>query len=137
MQNRSYLQYSLYVDYPSDKLWSLISSGLHVEKWHPLINSSTITGNKRVCKTDKGDLHETILVNDSKTRTYKYQIEPQNVYPQKGHIWSTLKVLDGKEGTLFLWDIEFEEPSDRILNEIEEAFVILTSSTKNMIEGLK
>ena len=136
MENRSYLQSMQYVDCPSDTIWNLISSGIDVEKWHPLINNCTLRGSERVCKTSKGDLHETILVNDPETRTYKYLVHPQNVYPHKGKIWSTLKVIDSNLGTLFLWDIEFEKPSEKILQEIQESFVILSSSAKNMIDSL-
>ena len=137
MQRRAYIQTSHEVDFPCDKLWGVISSVENLEKWHPLINSCTVDGDTRICKTDKGDLTETILVSDSITKTFKYLIHPQKVYPHEGYIWCTFKVVEGKKTTILMWDIEFLETSATLYQEIEESFAILSNMVKSNLEALE
>ena len=137
MQKRAYIQSSHEVDLPCKELWEVISSVQNLEKWHPLINSCTVDGDTRICKTEKGDLIETILVNDSNSKTFKYLIHPQKVYPHEGYIWGTFKVVEGKHASILMWDIEFLETSASLYKEIEESFAVLSKMVKSNLEALE
>jgi len=136
MRKRKYLQTANQVNLSASELWVLISKGYDMELWHPIINSSRIEGNERFCNTDKGVLRETIWVNDSATKTYKYFIHPQKIYPISTGIISTIKICEGSNFTWFLWDIEFEESSASLTREMKEGFQILSQSAANTIDQL-
>jgi len=133
MQKRNYIHTIHVLSQPIEKIWQIISSSVNIEKWHPLVYSCSVEAQMRICKTEQGDLKEEILVNDQLTKTYKYLIHPQNIYPVKDYILCTIRIAEGKQGTLFMWDIEFPEVSVELYREMEDGFNTLADASCNML----
>ncbi len=131
-----YLQTINTIDSPQTLVWEKISKGDKVEEWHPLVNASHVKGNTRTCITEQGPLIEEILVLDHQHFTYKYRILEQQVYPTNSEIICTIKVLKGRSGTLFIWDIEFDLEDDLKFNEMKEGLEILAKSAARSLSEL-
>ena len=132
----SYLQSTNKIDAPTASVWKVIKKGDKVEAWHPLINSCYLKGNERICTTEPGKLQETILVIDEINKTFKYKIHDQKVYPIPSHITCTMKIIEGKDGTLLLWDIEFDLKGQENISEISENFIMLGEMVARNLEDL-
>lgn len=125
---RKYLQTTNIVDAKHSDVWTKINSANKVEEWHPLVEACYLKGRERVCVTEQGELHETILVQDSENFTFKYKIHKQKVYPTNNDIICTIKIIEGKTGTLMLWDIEFELEDKKLMIEMAEGFKDLSAA---------
>lgn len=122
-----YIQTINKISKSEEQAWKVIRTGDQVHKWHPLIESTKVIGNKRTSKTEQGFLEETILVSDDKTKTFKYSVDKQEFYPAK-NIVGTMKVVEGKKSTLLFWDIEFELKQNHSLQEVVDGFEFLSDS---------
>lgn len=125
--NKHYLQTIHSISKSANDAWATIRDGNDVANWHPIVESTKVTSNKRISKTEKGILEETILVSDDNTKTFKYSIDKQSFYPAE-NIIGTMKIVEGKESTLLLWDIEFELKVGHTIEEVKEGFEFLAGS---------
>lgn len=132
----SYLQTTNKINASAAKVWQVIKKADKVEAWHPLINSSFLEGKERICTTEQGKLQETILVNDEYNKTFKYKIHQQKVYPIPSDITCTIKIIEGRESTLFLWDIEFDLKGQENVDEVSENFTMLGEMVARSLEKI-
>lgn len=133
---KSYLQSINEIHAPVEQVWSKIRRSDKVEDWHPLVSASNVKGNKRICQTEQGDLEETILTCDDKTRTFRYEIRGQKVYPAPDDIICTIKIVEGNNVTLMLWDIEFEKTNSSQLKETSDGFQTLIGAMASNLEKI-
>lgn len=132
---KRYIQSTSIIDNDFKRIWKYISKASEVEQWHPLVTKTIIDGNNRICQTEQGRIMEKILVNDHDNMTFKYHIYEQNVYPSED-ITSTMKIVEGKKGTLLLWDIEFECDSDKQFQEMKEGMEAMVSSVSRAFSDI-
>ena len=125
---RKYLQTTNIVDAEHSEVWKKINSGDKVEEWHPIVDACYLKGSERICVTQQGELHETILVQDSENFTFKYKIHKQKVYPTNNDIICTIKIVEGRSGTLLLWDIEFDLEDQALMSEMSDGFKDLSAA---------
>lgn len=134
-----FVQSTNIVNSPIEDVWNLISSVDQVEKWHPLVNSCSYDPltNIRTCNTEQGTLKEDIITIDHPNRTFRYYIREQDIYPTNQPILCTMRFLEGKEGTIFLWDINFKSFGEaEVEAEVQSGFDVLCSSCSRALEDL-
>lgn len=72
MQMKKVIQTTHKINAPIDKIWANISKSSEVNTWLPVITSCSIEcfgeGAKRTCKSEQGDLGETIVKIDHENK---------------------------------------------------------------------
>ncbi|MEM6843094.1 MAG: SRPBCC family protein [Bacteroidota bacterium] len=103
-----------------EKVWEQISKASGVNEWLPIVTSCSLHGNKRVCTTEQGDLKETILKIDNKSKVFKYAINEQPLLPVQ-NVVGTMRVISQDESTELLWNMDFEIEDESNLPTIQQA----------------
>lgn len=108
-----------------EAIWDRIKSGQAWETWMPILTSSHISGNSRICHLDNGDeLEERFLVSEAE-KTFMYSIERQSSFPAE-NLTGIIQLETDGEKTLLQWsldlDVESEDVYDTLRPQIEEIY---------------
>lgn len=97
------------IDASPEAAWEIISAITGVEKWFaPMITSSRLEGDKRVCSTEGGEFTEDIILVDHDNMEFKYGIPQQHMMPVE-NILGSMKVVSGNdEGAAIEWHWTFD-----------------------------
>lgn len=95
-----------------DKVWATIAKGTGVNEWFPAIATCRVAGNQRFCSmVGGGDLEETLINTDNKSRTFTYSVDKHPL--PWGPVHSTIKVNDAGMGkSEIVWQASFECTED-------------------------
>ncbi len=114
----------------ASKIWTIVSRADSMDKYLPsMITACKIddnkAGSKRVCSTEQGDIHETILVNNDEEMKFQYSIDNEDApLPVKGYIGTaTVKKITDSEAELS-WAASFEPkgmPETEVVGMLEAA----------------
>lgn len=118
-----------------DKIWKTISKASGVNQWLPITTSCSLEGKKRVCRTEQGDLKETILKINHDNKIFKYAIDEQPLLPIQNVI-GTSKVIAKEKGTELEWNMDFDLEDENQLPIVKQAIEGLYQSGANGLENI-
>lgn len=97
-----------------NKVWATIAKGTGVNDWFPIVTSCRLEGNKRFCSmAGGGDLDETIISTDHKTRTFIYSVDKHPL--PWGPVHTTIKINDAGMGKCeIIWLAEFDGSAEAV-----------------------
>ncbi len=112
------------INAPIDKIWANISKASGVNNWLPVITSCSLEGQgegaKRVCKSEQGDLSETIVKIDHMNKVFQYAIDKQPFFPISD-ILGTMSLKDNMGTAQLNWDLEFNIADESHFAMVKEA----------------
>lgn len=112
------------INAPIDKLWANISKASGVNTWLPVITACSLEGNgegaRRVCKSEQGDLSETIVKVDHANKVFQYSVDKQPFFPI-ADILGTMSLKDNMGSTQLNWDLEFNISDESQFPMVKEA----------------
>lgn len=110
------------INAPIENVWVNISKATGVNTWLPVITSCHLEGQgegaKRVCRTEQGDMNETIVKIDHENKIFQYSIDKQPLLPIDNPIGTMeLKIQNGS--TQLNWNLEFDIKDESLLSEVQ------------------
>lgn len=112
------------INAPIDKLWANISKASATNTWLPVITACTLEGNgegaKRVCKSEHGDLSETIVKVDHANKVFQYSVDKQPFFPITD-ILGTMSLKQDMGLTQLSWNLEFNIADENQFGMVKEA----------------
>jgi len=134
------------INVPADEIWKTLSSFRNVEKYIPLIKSSTVEGSgigaKRTCiipseSGQEGKIEEEIKSFDDDGKTFSYSITSSPM-PLENYL-STVKVKDLGNGRCEIeWSSTFEPkgmPEEEVVKMINDIYVTAIDGLKKLHNG--
>lgn len=107
---------------PPERAWEVVGDLTGVDRWIPGVVSAELDGETRVCTTaDGGRIVERISGYSNEARSYGYEHLEQPLPLARSH--GTLSVrASGGDGSLIVWEAEFEPPNDEVGKMVEGAY---------------
>jgi len=134
------------INVPADEIWKTLSSFRNVEKYIPLVKSSTVEGSgvgaKRTCiipseSGQEGKIEEEIKSFDDDGKTFSYSITSSPM-PLENYL-STVKVKDLGNGRCEIeWSSTFEPkgmPEEEVVKMINDIYVTAIDGLKKLHNG--
>jgi hypothetical protein len=109
------------VDTPPAEAWQVVGDLSAVDRWIPGVVGAIVEGNRRLCETvDGGQIVEQITSYSADDRSYGYAHvqQPLPIRNSRG----TLSVRTDGDGSMIVWDAEFDAPSPEIAELVEGAY---------------
>jgi Polyketide cyclase / dehydrase and lipid transport len=109
------------VDTPPAEAWRVVGDLSAVDRWIPGVVGAIVEGNRRLCETvDGGQIVEQITSYSADDRSYGYAHvqQPLPIRNSRG----TLSVRTDGDGSMIVWDAEFDTPSPEIAELVEGAY---------------
>jgi len=128
---------------PAENIWKTIRSYDNVERWSPLVTSSTITGTdegcERVCQVQFGDQQAELVENldlvDEENKTIKISIT--KAPPPFGGQQITFQVKSlGENKTELLISTEVVDGNEQAAKGLEDAFQMMAEGLKKLHEKI-
>ena len=127
------------INAPLEKVWSNIKRGDGVDLWLPIITACKLEGSgigaKRICTTEQGPIHETILTIDDEQKVFQYRIDEQSLMPISS-IVGTMKLNNLKSSTELEWTIEFEIENEEYLDEVKNGIQEIYAAGAKGLEAI-
>ncbi len=134
------------INAPADEIWKTLSSFRNVEKYIPLVKSSTVEGSgvgaKRTCiipneSGGEGKIEEELKSFDNDAKTFSYSITSSPM-PLVNYL-STVKVKDLGNGRCEIeWSSTFEPkgmPEEEVAKMINDIYVTAIDGLKKLHNG--
>ena len=134
------------INVPADEIWKTLSSFRNVEKYIPLVKSSTVDGSgvgaKRTCvipseSGQEGKIEEELKSFDDDAKTLSYSITSSPL-PVENYL-STIKVKDLGNGRCEVeWSSTFEPkgmPEEEVAKMINDIYVTAIDGLKKLHNG--
>ena len=134
------------INAPADEVWKTLSSFRNVEKYIPLVKSSTVEGSgvgaKRTCiipnqSGGEGKIEEELKSFDNDAKTLSYSITSSPL-PVENYL-STIKVKDLGNGRCEVeWSSTFERkgmPEEEVAKMINDIYVTAIDGLKKLHNG--
>jgi len=132
-------QITTIIDAPAENIWKTIRSYDNVERFNPMVTSSTITGtdegSERVCQVQFGDQHAELVENldsvDEENKTIKISITnaPPPFVGQQ--ITFQVKSLDENKTELLI-STEVADDNEQAAKELENVFQMMSDGLKKL-----
>lgn len=109
------------VDATPDEAWRVVGDLTGVDSWIPGIVSARVDGSTRVCTTaEGGEIVERITSYSDDARSYDYAHVVQPLPIENSH--GTLSVKADGDGSLVVWEAEFEPAAAEVTGMVETAY---------------
>lgn len=98
---------SIRIERSADEVWKVVSDAGNIADWVPILASSRMEGDSRVCELEGGGrLVERILRNDDAARTIEYDITESPL--TFDDYLATVRVDDDGDAALVTWTMRIE-----------------------------
>ncbi len=130
------------IDVPAENIWKTIRSYDNVERFNPMVTSSTITGtdegSERVCQVQFGDQQAKLVENldlvDEENKTIKVSVT--SAPPPFGGQQITFQVKSMDENkTELLISTEVADDNEQAAKGLEDVFQMMSEGLKKLHEG--
>jgi hypothetical protein len=121
------------VDTPPAEAWRIVGDLAAVDMWVPGVVNAIVEGNRRLCETvDGGQIVEQITSYSNADRSFGYAHlqQPLPIRNSRG----TLSVRTEDDGSLIVWDAEFDAPAPEIAELVEDAYRRTLDSLAQLLE---
>jgi hypothetical protein len=121
------------VDATPEEAWRIVGDLTAVDKWIPGIVGARVDGSRRVCTTaDGGEIVERITSYSDDARSYSYAhvVQPLPIENSRG----TLSVKADGDGSLVVWEAEFEPAAAEVTGMVETAYRRTLDSLAGLLE---
>jgi Polyketide cyclase / dehydrase and lipid transport len=122
------------VDAAPEEAWRVVGDLTAVDGWVPGVVSATVEGGRRLCETsDGGQIVEQITSYSAEERSYAYAHlhQPLPIANSRGR----LSVRADGEGSLILWEAEFDAPSGEVAEMVESAYCQTLESLARLLDA--
>jgi protein-tyrosine phosphatase len=104
---------SLSLDRSAEDVWEVVGDPARVGEWLPMVSGTRMEGDLRFASISgrEGTMCERIVSHSDEERSYSYEVVDS---PMRMRSYlSTLSVLADGEGSLVLWEVDFEPPEGK------------------------
>jgi hypothetical protein len=109
------------VDSPPDEAWRVVGDLAGVDKWIPGVVSAQVEAHRRLCETsDGGQIVEQITSYSEDDRSYGYAHIQQSLPIENSR--GTLSVQADGDGSLIVWEAEFEPAAPDVARMVAGAY---------------